>query len=57
MGQDVADLIRKYFPEETRVFDDPRAQFIIEDGAKYLNERQNEFDIIISDNPDPQGKE
>lgn len=37
-------------------FADPRVTVVISDGCKYLKQRSNEFDVIITDSSDPNGK-
>ncbi len=36
-------------------FNDPRATLFIGDGLKFMSERENEFDVIITDSSDPVG--
>jgi spermidine synthase len=36
-------------------FSNPKMQLFIGDGIQYLKEHTNEFDVIITDAPDPIG--
>src|SRR5690606_40031437 len=36
-------------------FDDPRARAVIADGAQYVKETDDRFDVIVIDSTDPQG--
>ncbi len=52
----VIDICRKYLPELSRgAFEDVRTQVVIEDGASYVRETDEQFDVIIVDSPDPLG--
>lgn len=46
---------KKYLPEVSCSFDDPRMNVIIADGVKYMREPGDEYDVIIIDSPDPVG--
>lgn len=37
-------------------FASPKARVIISDGFEYLKQHTNEFDVIITDSSDPDGK-
>jgi len=37
-------------------FASPKAKIIINDGYEYLKQHKNEFDVIITDSSDPDGK-
>lgn len=53
---EVIDLSRRYFPEVSGgAFDDPRADVLIMDGMRYIEQSQDSFDIIIIDSTDPMG--
>lgn len=52
----VIDLCKKYLSSICGdSFDDPRAEVIIGDGAKFVAEDRRQFDVIIVDSPDPVG--
>jgi spermidine synthase len=52
----VVERSKKYLPKLSNgAFDDPRAKVIIEDGAKYVKECTEMFDLIICDSTDPFG--
>ncbi len=51
----VMDAARDFFPELACSFNDPKAELIVDDGIKYIQEHKNEFDIIIVDSTEPVG--
>lgn len=52
----VIDFSRRYLPDISRnSFDDPRAEIVIADGASYVKETTEKFDVVIVDSPDPIG--
>jgi spermidine synthase len=51
----VIEVCKKYFPEMTKGFFDSRVEIINEDGAVYVKETKNKFDIIFVDSTDPTG--
>ena len=51
----VVDISRRYFPEVSSSYEDPRVKLHIEDGVEYVK-REGNFDIIIVDSTDPVGK-
>ncbi|MFN8532845.1 MAG: polyamine aminopropyltransferase [Dehalococcoidia bacterium] len=52
----VVDICRKYLPEIAGgAFDNPRAELVIGDGARYLAETTERFDVILIDSTDPIG--
>ncbi|MCS6802829.1 MAG: polyamine aminopropyltransferase [Chloroflexota bacterium] len=52
----VVEVCRRYLPEiAAGAFDDPRAELIIGDGARYLAETEEQFDAILVDSTDPVG--
>lgn len=52
----VIELSKKWIPNVSRgSFDDPRLQLIIADGAKFVHETDQRFDVIICDSTDPIG--
>ena len=56
IDQAVIDMAKEYLPNHSNgAFDDPRANIIIGDGIKFVNETDEKFDIIISDSTDPIG--
>lgn len=55
IDQKVIDLCRKYFPEFSAAFDDPRVTVITQDAAVYIKTKQNHFDVICVDSTDPFG--
>ena len=55
LDQDVIDVSKRYLPQLAKGFDDPRVTVHIKDGAKFMEENQNAFDVIITDSSDPVG--
>ncbi|MBT6313122.1 MAG: polyamine aminopropyltransferase [Alphaproteobacteria bacterium] len=52
----VVDISRAHMPEiSDGAFDDPRTNLIIGDGAKFVAETDQRFDVIMIDSTDPQG--
>lgn len=51
----VIDASRKYLPELSGGFDDPRAKVVIRDGIEYVAEVKGAYDVILIDAPDPEG--
>ncbi len=52
---DVIRLSQKHFPELASSFDDSRVTVHTADGAKFVAENKNAFDIILVDSSDPIG--
>lgn len=52
----VIDFARKWFPETSDgAFDDPRTNIVIADGAQYVRETDEVYDVVIVDSTDPVG--
>lgn len=51
----VVEVSKKYLPEISCALDDSRAEVVIDDGIKYVQEHKNEFDVIAVDSTDPVG--
>lgn len=51
----VVDACREHIPQTSCALDDPKAELIIEDGLKFVNETKEKFDVIIVDSTDPVG--
>lgn len=52
----VIDFCRLYLPSlSDGAFDDPRARIVIADGARYVAETEERFDVVIVDSTDPIG--
>lgn len=52
----VIELSREHLPNHSQgAFDDPRVTIAIDDGAHYVAETDQKFDVIISDSTDPIG--
>ncbi|HAJ73170.1 MAG TPA: spermidine synthase [Lachnospiraceae bacterium] len=55
--EQMVEVCRKYFPEQTVGLDDPRVHIYYQDGLRFLRSVQNEYDIIVNDSTDPFGHE
>ncbi|EGV66154.1 putrescine aminopropyltransferase [Yamadazyma tenuis] len=51
----VIEVSKKYLPEMSKSYADPRVHVHIGDGFKFLAEYKNQFDVIITDSSDPEG--
>lgn len=54
--KDVVKLSKLYLPNMAKGFDDPKMKLHIGDGFEFLKNHRNEFDVIITDSSDPEGK-
>ncbi len=52
---EVIRVSQKYFPEFSKSFSDPRIRAVIDDGAAFIQQYHDYFDIIIVDASDPEG--
>jgi spermidine synthase len=52
---EVIDVCRKYLPSIADKLDDPRVEIVVRDGAAYIAEHPNTFDVILIDSTDPIG--
>lgn len=56
IDQAVVDMCRKYLPGHSQgAFDDPRLNLVIADGADFVKNCKDKFDVIIVDSTDPIG--
>ena len=56
IDRSVVDLSKKYLPTlSDGSFDDPRFELVIDDGAEYVKNTKDRFDVIICDSTDPIG--
>ncbi len=55
LDEDVVEAARKYFPALSSGLSDPRVRIKYEDGAKYIQDNEACFDVIIVDSTDPIG--
>jgi len=55
LDKEVIEVSKRFFPSLSRSFEDPRAIVINEDGYKYIQDCEEEFDVIIVDSTDPVG--
>ena len=55
IDEQVVEVSKRYLPHLTSGLSDPRLQIHIQDGMEYIDAHHNEFDVIITDAPDPVG--
>lgn len=55
IDQMVIDVAKKYFPELSIGFKDPRVEILVADGIKHVKDNKNTYDMIIVDSTDPIG--
>ena len=55
IDEEVISVCKKHFPTLASAFDDPKVKIFFEDGAVFVQERKNEYDLIIVDSSDPIG--
>jgi spermidine synthase len=56
IDQAVIDLCTRYLPRHSDgAYQDPRVHIVIDDGAEFVRNCQEKFDVIISDSTDPFG--
>jgi spermidine synthase len=51
----VVEVCKRHFPNLSCSFDDPRAELFFEDGAEFIKQRKNHYQVIIVDSSDPIG--
>ena len=51
----VIEICREYFPKLAKSFDNEKVHIFYEDGANFLENRKNQYDVIIVDSSDPIG--
>lgn len=52
IDEGVIKVSKKYLPSLAKGYDDPRVSVKIMDGAKFMDENQDSFDVIITDSSD-----
>ncbi|HKJ05357.1 MAG TPA: polyamine aminopropyltransferase [Geopsychrobacteraceae bacterium] len=56
IDQSVIDMAIEYLPNHSQgAYDDARVEIIIDDGVRYVNQTEVQYDVIISDSTDPIG--
>lgn len=55
IDESVINVSKKYLPEMSKSYDNPKVKIHIGDGFKFLAEYKNQFDVIITDSSDPEG--
>ncbi|WP_347488626.1 polyamine aminopropyltransferase [Desulfoscipio sp. XC116] len=55
IDQMVIDVAKKFFPELSSGFNDPRVEILVADGIKHVKENKGVYDMIIVDSTDPVG--
>jgi len=51
----VVEVCKRFFPTTTSGFSDPRAKVIHDDGARFVANTREKFDVVLSDTSDPIG--
>nr|VFK44061.1 MAG: spermidine synthase [Candidatus Kentron sp. SD]VFK49219.1 MAG: spermidine synthase [Candidatus Kentron sp. SD]VFK80812.1 MAG: spermidine synthase [Candidatus Kentron sp. SD] len=51
----VVKVCRRFFPGVASGFDDPRAEVTHDDGARFVANTHEKFDVVVSDSSDPVG--
>ena len=51
----VFDVCREHLPETSSSFDDPRLRLIAADGARFVEEAGDPYDVVLVDSTDPVG--
>ena len=51
----VVEAAKKYLPEISAGYGDPKVEIIIDDGIKHAEDNKDTYDIIVVDAPDPVG--
>lgn len=54
--QRVVELSKQYLPQLSCGFSDSRVHVHYQDGAEFMAQHRNKFDVIITDSSDPVGK-
>jgi len=55
IDREVIEVSKRFFPSLSASFSDPRAIVVNEDGYKYIQDYEGEFDVVIVDSTDPVG--
>jgi spermidine synthase len=55
IDEQVVRLCQQYLPLTAEKLTDPRVKLVFEDGAKFIEDYENYFDLIITDSTDPIG--
>ena len=55
IAQEVIDVSRRFLPTVSVGFSDPRVYVVIQDGAKFITDTEEKYDVVIVDCTDPVG--
>jgi len=55
IDQQVVEVSKRFFPQVAAGLDDPRVRIHYDDGARFLAETDEQFDVILADTSDPIG--
>lgn len=55
IDEKVIEVCRRHFPNLASSFDDSKVNIYFQDGAQFLKNRKNQYDVIIVDSSDPIG--
>ena len=53
IDEDVVKISKKYLPTMSCEFDNPKVNLYFEDGVKWVEDKENVYDVIIIDSTDP----
>lgn len=54
LDEQVVEVSRRYFPKLSASFSDPRVTLFFQDGAAFVAEKEDYYDLIIVDSSDPE---
>ena len=52
---DVIEGCKKYQPTISCALDDPRVNVLVQDAVEFIKDKENEYDVVLSDSTDPIG--
>jgi len=55
IDEEVINITKKFVPGLASSFNNPKMKIFVEDGAAFIRQRKNKYDIIIVDSSDPWG--
>jgi spermidine synthase len=55
IDQQVVEVSKRFFPTVASQFDNPRARILFDDGAAFVANTKDKFDVVMSDASDPVG--
>ena len=55
IDSEFVNICKRYYPEHTECFNDPRVNLILEDGLEYMKKTNEKYDVIFTTPTDPLG--